>query len=129
LAGLAIISAQGEVGIMHEYGIVRSVLSLVDENVRANDGRRAVRVLLSVSGLAAGEERLLREAFDTFKAGTLAGDADLVLEDAPVEVWCPDCGARARLAGGQDRRCPQCGSGAVLIAPGDIVLKSVEIEV
>ncbi len=115
---------------MHEYGIVQDLLSQVDENVRANAGRRAVRVLLSVSGMAAGEERLLREAFDTYKAGTLANDADLVLQRAPVEAWCPDCGAATWLTGGQDECCPDCGSEAALpVHPQDIVLKSVEIEV
>jgi hydrogenase nickel incorporation protein HypA/HybF len=114
---------------MHEYGIVRGLLSLIDDNVRANAGRRAVRVFLSVSGVAAGEERVLREAFDTFKAGTLACDADLVLEHAPLEAWCPDCGA-TWLTGGQDGCCPECGGDAALpVRPQDIYLKSVEIEV
>ena len=115
---------------MHEYGIVCDLLSQVDENVRAHAGRRAVRVCLSVSGMVEAEERLLRVAFDTFKAGSTAGDAELVVEHAPSEVCCLDCGSQSSLAGGNDPGCPRCGSGATLPVHGEaIFLKSVEIEV
>lgn len=115
---------------MHEYGIVRGLLSLVDENVRAHAGRRAVRVVLGLGGATAAEEHALRDAFEAFKAGTTASDAELVLEHAPLNVYCLDCTAMAFLPGGHGRRCPQCGSGAALpVDRQDIYLKSVEIEV
>jgi len=115
---------------MHEYGIVRSVLSVVDEQVHAHDGRRALRVLLGASGMTGAEERLLHQAFDAFKADTTARDAELVVERVPLEVCCVDCGAQASLADSHDRRCPRCGSDAALPIRGqDIFLKSVEIEV
>lgn len=115
---------------MHEYGIVRGVLSLVDEQVRAHDGRRALRVLLGASGVTGAEEHLLRQAFDAFKADTTARDAELVVERVPLEACCVDCGAQVRPADSRGRSCPRCGSHAVLPARGqDIFLKSVEIEV
>lgn len=115
---------------MHEYGIVRGLLSLVDENVRAHAGRRAVRVVLGLGGATTAEEHTLRDAFEVFKAGTTASHAELVLEHAPDMVYCLDCAAVAVLPAGHGRRCPQCGSGAALPAGRqDICLKSVEIEV
>jgi Zn finger protein HypA/HybF involved in hydrogenase expression len=112
---------------VHEYGIVRGLLSLVDEQVRAHGGRRAVRVVLGVTGASGPEERLLRDAFEAFKTGTSADEAELVLERAPAEVCCLGCGRLAIAANG---RCPRCGSATVLPARAqDICLKSVEIEV
>jgi Zn finger protein HypA/HybF involved in hydrogenase expression len=112
---------------MHEYGMVRDLLAQVDQIVRVQAGRQAVRVVLGVTGATGPEEHLLRDAFDAFKVGTSAGQAELVLERAPFEVCCLDCGAVAMPAQG---RCSLCGSGTVLPASGqDIYLKSVEIEV
>ncbi|HEY5989399.1 MAG TPA: hydrogenase maturation nickel metallochaperone HypA [Streptosporangiaceae bacterium] len=115
---------------MHEYGIVRNLLSAVDEHVRAQAGRRparAVRVVLSVTGVTGPDEHVLRDAFDAFKAGTSADQAELVLERAPLEICCLACGRLAIPANG---RCPLCGSDTILPAKvQDICLKSVEIEV
>lgn len=116
-------------GVMHEYGIVRDLLSVVDEHVRAQARRRAaraVRVVLGVTGATAPQEHLLRAAFDAFKAGTSADQAELVLERAPLEVCCLSCGHLAESANGQ---CPLCGGDTVLPARvQDIFLISVEIE-
>lgn len=115
---------------MHEYGVVESLLRQVDQNVRAHAGRRAVRVVLTVTGATAAEEGLLRDAFEIFKYGTAAGEAELVLERVPLKVHCLDCGILAVLDDGHGRDCPHCGSGATLPADRhDLCLKSVEIEV
>jgi hydrogenase nickel incorporation protein HypA/HybF len=115
---------------VHEHGIVQNLLSQVEENVRANAGRQAVRVWLSVGGMTAGEQHMLQEAFDTCKAGTLAHQAELVLHSAPTAAWCAECGAMTWLTAGQHQRCPACGSGTALpVHPQDIYLESVEIEV
>jgi hydrogenase nickel incorporation protein HypA/HybF len=115
---------------MHEYGIVESLLSQVDQNVHAQAGQRAVRIVLSVTGATAADERLLRDAFEQFKTGTTAGAAELVLERAPLKVYCLDCEAWAFPADGHGLHCPHCGSGTTLPADRqDVCLKSVEIEV
>jgi hydrogenase nickel incorporation protein HypA/HybF len=115
---------------MHEYGIVESLLSQVDKNVRAYAGQRAVRIVLAVTGATVAEEGLLREAFEQFKSGTTAGAAELVLERVPLKVYCLDCENWAFPADGHGLRCPRCGSGATLPADRhDVCLKSVEIEV
>lgn len=106
------------------------MLSEVDNNVRANAGLRAVRVCLSVSGMAPAEERMLLEAFDTFKTGSTASEAELQLEHAPCEVYCLDCGCQALLADPSEPHCGKCGSAATRPVHGEVIfLKSVEIEV
>lgn len=115
---------------MHEYGIVESLLSQVDVNVHAHAARRATRVVISVNGATAADERLLRDAFETFKHGTTASQAELVLERVPLRMYCLDCEDWTAAEDGHGRRCRRCGGGATLPADHhDVCLKSVEIEV
>ncbi len=116
---------------MHEYGLVQSILSLVDQNVRMHAGKRAVRVEVGVKG-GAVEEQFLRDAFDTFKVATTARDAELVVVCTPLEVWCLDCGTKASVPRGHDHglTCRTWGGPAVRVSSeSEIYLKSVEIEV
>lgn len=113
---------------MHEYGIVQSLLSQVDDQVWSHQGRRAVRVELAIDG-GHVDERFLRAAFDTFKVESTARSAELIITQAPTEVWCPSCEARLPAA---DREpiCPSCGGACVRVdLSNEIYLKSVEIEV
>lgn len=113
---------------MHEYGIVQDLLSQVDQQVRGQQGKRAVRVVLGIDG-GHVDEQFLRDAFAMFKVETTACDADLIVTQAPVELWCPDCGARTTATKG-DSTCPRCGGACVLMTSSDeIYLQSVEIEV
>lgn len=113
---------------MHEYGIVQDLLSQVDEQVRNHQGKRAVRVVLGVDG-GHVDEAFLRDAFDMFRVETTARDAELIVTRAPVDLWCPECGARTTAARG-DSACPRCGGAGVLMPSTDeIYLQSVEIEV
>lgn len=112
---------------MHEYGLVRDLLAQIDETVREQAGRRAVRVIVCATGVSGAEERVLREAFATFRAGTSASQAELLVDRMPSQVCCLDCGVVAIPADGW---CSLCGGGAVVPAGRrDFWLKSVEIEV
>jgi hydrogenase nickel incorporation protein HypA/HybF len=113
---------------VHEYGIVQDLLSQVDRQVHGHHGKRAVRVVLAIDG-GHVEEQFLRDAFDMFKAQTTARDAQLVVTQAPVELWCPDCEVPTTVAH-KDDACPRCGGAGVLMTSTDeICLQSVEIEV
>ncbi len=113
---------------MHEYGIVRSLLAQVDTHVRDHKGKRAVRVMVAIDG-GHVDEMFLRDAFATFSAQTSSSAAELVVTQAPADVWCPACEARTTVAGGA-QLCPRCANPTVrLKATGEIYLQSVEIEV
>lgn len=113
---------------MHEYGIVEDLLSQVDQQVRAHDGKRAVRVVVAFDG-GHVDEHFLREAFDLFKVETTARDAELLVTHAPIEMWCPSCEARSTAAP-KDSACVRCGGACVeMTSTDEMYLQSVEIEV
>ena len=113
---------------MHEYGIIRDLLSQVDEQVRGHQARRALRVVLAVDG-GHVDTAFLKDAFDTFKGATTARDAELVVVQTPIEMWCSACGARSAVTQ-RDEACPHCGGPCVALSSTDeICLQSVEIEV
>lgn len=113
---------------MHEYGIVQSLLSQVDKEVRDHEGKRAVRVVVAIDG-GHVDEAFLRDAFDTFKSSSSACAAELVVTQAGVDVWCPACESRATVVRGE-LLCPKCANPTVrLKRTEEIFLQSVEIEV
>ena len=113
---------------MHEYGIVQNLLSQVDEQVHGHQGKQAVRVVLAVDG-GHIDERFLRDAFDMFKAETTARNAELVVTQKPVVLWCPACGKLTAVSR-EEPGCPRCGGAGVQMTSSDeIYLQSVEIEV
>ena len=114
---------------MHEYGMVESLLSAVDESVRSNGGTRAVRVVVSVGALGGIDERLLRDAFDDHKAASSASGAELSVEYRPADTVCPKCGSAQRIIDVGDQTCPECGGPLFVSARNaDVYLTSVELE-
>jgi hydrogenase nickel incorporation protein HypA/HybF len=116
--------------VVHEYGFVQNLLAAVDECVRSNGGARAVRVVVDVGGMDGHEERHLRDAFETFKVGSSAGAAELVVRHAPAEVRCLDCGTLTPPSADHTFLCSDCGGRRARPLLGrEILLTSVEIEV
>ncbi len=89
---------------------------------------RITKVVLSVGVLSGVEPHLLELAFNTFKEGTIADGASLVIEVERLRVKCQECGKE-----GEKEElslfCPFCGSLNTEITGGqDMVLKSLELE-
>lgn len=114
---------------MHEYAIVQNLISQADRSVHERAGTRATRVVMTIEDVPGVQERFLRDAFDIFKARTTVRDAVLVLEQAPVEVWCYECKTRVTASDGTGHTCSQCGGpNTESLARQEIYLKSVEID-
>jgi hydrogenase nickel incorporation protein HypA/HybF len=78
---------------MHELSICQALLDQV-ERIAVEHGASAVeRILLRVGPLSGVEGPLLLHAYPLAAAGTIAANAELVIETAPVRVACNDCGA------------------------------------
>lgn len=113
---------------MHELSVCLSLLEQV-RAIAADHGAACVtRIELKVGPLSGVESDLLRSAWPMASAGTIAVDADFVIEDADIVVHCSSCGvdtaARAnRLV------CGDCGDFRTTVISGDeMILQRVELE-
>lgn len=112
---------------MHELSICQALLDQV-ERIAVEHGASAVeRILLRVGPLAGVEGSLLRHAFPLVAAGTVAENAELVIEAAPVRVACNDCGAETDATPNR-LLCGDCGSYKTRLVSGDeLLLANLEL--
>jgi hydrogenase nickel incorporation protein HypA/HybF len=114
---------------MHEFSIVQNLLELLEEEVEKHKAKRVCRVEVLVGLLSGVEPHLLELAFETFKEGTVAEKAELVLQIEKLKIFCEDCGKEFEKEE-LNALCPSCGGLNTRIVGGqELLLKSVELEV
>ncbi len=107
---------------MHELSIALSILDLVAEESARREGR-IIAVHLKLGPLSGVVRDALLSAYDLAREGSATPEANLVVEDVPIVVNCPDCAAEQVLPSLQELRCPVCG------APTFEILGGRELEV
>jgi hydrogenase nickel incorporation protein HypA/HybF len=112
---------------MHELAICQALLDEVERVAREQHAERVAAVRVRCGALAGVEPELLHRAYEVARAGTLAADAQLTIEDSPVRVRCSRCGSES---GARVQRlvCAACGDWRTQVVAGDeLVLASVEL--
>ena len=114
---------------MHEFSIVQSLLQLIEEYAIKNNAKEVKKIVVSVGVLSGVEPHLLEIAFNTFKEGTVAQNAKLVIEIEKLKINCLDCGTESEKEE-LNMVCPKCNSlNTQIISGEDLILKSLELEV
>lgn len=112
---------------MHELSVCQSITRQA-EAVAAQHGASAITtILVQIGPLAGVEPALLREAFPIASAGTIADQARLIIETAPIRVHCNSCHAETEA---QPNRllCGACGDYHTRLISGDeMILAQVEL--
>ena len=106
---------------MHEASLVKSLLKQLGELVAQHGGGRVREIRIEVGLLAGIEPLLFREAFQRERVGTLAVDAELVIDPVGLTCHCQDC----HLDYVTDKLefiCPACGGDHIEILDGDSVI-------
>lgn len=107
---------------MHELSIAMSILDMAEEEA----GRRSAEVgaiyvkLGALSGIA--KEALL-SAYDLARTETSLPNAQLVIEEVPVMIYCPRCQAPRSVPSIQQISCSQCET------PSSEILQGRELQV
>lgn len=113
---------------MHEFSVVQSLMELIERYAQENNARKVTKVVLSIGVLSGIEPHLLELAFNTFKEGTIAEEASLVVEIEKLKIRCQECGRESEKEE-LNLLCPLCGSlSAQIVAGQDMLLKSLELE-
>ena len=113
---------------MHEYSIVDSLLELSTNHALENNATKITKIEVKIGVLSGVEPDLLKTAFDTFKEGTMAENAEFVMHIQPVIIKCRDCNQESTLEK-DEYLCPHCKSGEIEIIYGeDMFLISLQLE-
>lgn len=113
---------------MHEYSIVQNLLDLCEQNATQNNATKVNRVVVGIGELSSVEPQLLKTAFDAFKWGTIAQDAELETKILELKAECLDCKAEFKPSR-SNFLCPKCESANTSLISGDeLLLLSLEIE-
>ena len=113
---------------MHELSICQGLMKQVEQVAAENNARAVESIRILVGGLSGVEPSLLAHAFEIARAGTIASEAELEIEEAPIVVKCQECGASSSVPVNR-LVCEFCGTWRVNVTSGEeMYLMSVEIE-
>jgi hydrogenase nickel incorporation protein HypA/HybF len=113
---------------MHELSVCQGLMRQVEQVAASNNAKSVEKILLRVGGLSGVEPSLLMHAFEIARAGTIASEAVLEIEDGPIVVKCQECGASSA-AKPNRLLCQYCGEWRVNVVEGEeLLLLSLEIE-
>jgi hydrogenase nickel incorporation protein HypA/HybF len=114
---------------LHELSVCLALLDQVQAIARQHRATRVERILLRVGPLSGVEAPLLESAYPLAAAGTIAENAVLDIEAAPVVVRCLDCGAETQAATNR-LSCARCGGVRTSLVSGDeMLLANLELAV
>ena len=113
---------------MHEYSLVESLVSRVEQEARRRNAIAVHRLSVRIGELSGVDPELFRTAYETFRAGTICANAPLDLTNVPASHSCPRC--KAKIARGAILRCPACDVPAQLDEGSDaLLLDGIDLEV
>lgn len=112
---------------MHELSIALDLIDVAVEQARDCSARVAA-VHLRLGLLSGVVKDALTTAYEAAREGTLLEAASLIIEDVPVEIYCPTCHASRPAVSLQQLSCVQCGTPAAEMVRGrEIEVVALEI--
>jgi hydrogenase nickel incorporation protein HypA/HybF len=112
---------------VHELSLCDDLLSQVVAIAAKNNARSVESITVQIGALSGVEPLLLDSAFSMIKVGTVAEQAELILQTSPVIVICQICGAQSEVAANR-LLCNACQSHETSLISGDeLILASVAL--
>jgi hydrogenase nickel incorporation protein HypA/HybF len=112
---------------MHELSVCQGLLHQVEAIAERERAASVDLIRLRIGPLSGVVPELLQQAFTIARAGSVAEDAELVVEELPVRIRCTRCGAQSE-ASPNRLLCAACGDFRTQLLSGDeLLLASVEL--
>jgi hydrogenase nickel incorporation protein HypA/HybF len=112
---------------MHENSIVQSLLDQCEQNAKANDSNKVIKVVVKIGVMSGVEPDLLKTAFDTFKEGTMCEHCEYIQNIQKIKIQCFDCNTTSELEK-SEYSCPNCQSIELDVIDGeDLMLMQLEL--
>jgi hydrogenase nickel incorporation protein HypA/HybF len=115
---------------MHELQVTERILDIVIKHAAGHEVNRIVRIHLKIGELSDLEDEWIQRYFDYLSRGTLAEEAKLVIERAPIVLSCGACGTSYEIQkqGLDSPECPDCGgTNSRLVSGREYVVKNIEV--
>jgi hydrogenase nickel incorporation protein HypA/HybF len=106
---------------MHELAVCQGLMQQVEQVAQREQATKVCSITLLIGPLSGVEAALLRNAFPLTAAGTVAEDAELIIEQTPVRVLCTQCGAETS-ARVNKLVCGECGDFRTQVIQGEEML-------
>lgn len=112
---------------MHELAICQSLMDQVESIAAERNAHSVTSIVIAMGPLSGVEAELLKNAYPIASAGTVAENAELVIEYLPIRVKCSQCGSESDALPNK-LICKQCGDWRTTLLSGDeMMLMSVEL--
>lgn len=113
---------------MHELSIAMSIVDLATEEAAARGHARVLAVHLRLGSLSGVIKEALLSCYEMACASTALEGSQLLIEEVPVEVFCPECQARRQIRSVPYLSCPECGAPCSQVVQGkELELVALEI--
>ena len=113
---------------MHELSIAMSIIEGASQEARQRGGAHVHAVHLKLGPLSGVVKEALLFSYDLACEGTLLEGSQLLIEEVPVVIYCPNCEAEKPLDSIQRFCCPTCGALTPDVVSGrQLELTAIEI--
>lgn len=108
---------------MHELSIALSIVEMAQEESDRHGQAQVLAVHLRLGQLSGVVKEALLSSYEMACEATALEGSQLLIEEVPIEVFCPKCDGPRAVASIQWFCCPECGT------PTPTVLHGREMEV
>lgn len=113
---------------MHEYGIVRRIISVVSDSAIKANATRVEEISLVVGELSGYIGESMQMYFNLCARDTVCEGAELKIEFIPAKFRCTECGKEFRRDRSLSFSCPLCGKDGEPTATGkEFYIKSSRV--
>jgi hydrogenase nickel incorporation protein HypA/HybF len=114
---------------MHELSIAMSIVELAEEESARRGGLHVLAVHLRLGRLAGVVKEALLSSYEMACENTPLAGSQLVVEEVPGVVFCPNCDAPRTVRALEWFTCSECGATASQIVQGkELEVISLEVE-
>lgn len=114
---------------MHELSVAQALIDAACEAAGAVGATKITRLNIRVGRLAGVVKDALLFSFQLAAEGTACAGGELLIDDVPITVACPQCDESKTLSDSYHFVCPTCGTATPQILTGrELELVSIEIE-
>jgi hydrogenase nickel incorporation protein HypA/HybF len=112
---------------VHELSLCDDLLGQIVAIAEQHNAQSVESITVQIGALSGIEPTLLDSAFTLIKVGTMAEQAQLIMETSPVTVLCGMCGAQSEVTANR-LLCNACQSHETTLLSGDeLILSSVAL--